>query len=121
MLVRKLSPTGDMTFGQSLKDFWSDVPEAPGQVAQTSLELWLGEWYIDITQGTPWIEGVLGKHSQAMADATVQTQILNTQGVTGIASFQSTIDPDTRAYSVTATINTVYGPTDVQIQNYANF
>lgn len=121
MRYRKLSPTGDYVFGQSANDFYNNVPAAPGQAVKTSLLLFQGEWFLDSSVGTPYFVGILGKHSQALADATVQNQILNTEGVTNITQYTSNIDPATRAYSVEAAINTVYGPTQVQIQNYVNF
>jgi len=121
MRVRKLTATGDYSFGNGQLDYYQDVPQGVGQLVQTSLLLFLGEWYLDTTVGTPWIEGVLGKHTQALADSTIQAQILLVQGVVSIASYQSTIDPNTRQYSATTTINTLYGTTEVQVSNYANF
>lgn len=121
MRYRKLSPMGDYTFGNGLQDFYIDVPAAPGQAVKTRLLLWLGEWFLDNTVGTPYLEGILGKHSQTMADTTVQDRTLGTQGVTAISSFQSTIDPVDRSYSVQMTIDTQYGTTPVQVQNFVNF
>jgi hypothetical protein len=106
---RKLSPTGDYTFGSGLLDFYIDVPLAPGQAAQTGLELIEGEWFLDTTAGTPYFAGVLGKFTQATADIIIRDQILNTQGVTGIAVFQSDLDTVKRVYTATATIDTIYG------------
>lgn len=121
MKYRKLSPSGDFVFGQSLQNFYINVPAAPAQAAQTRLQLWQGEWFLDSDVGTPYPEGVLGKHSQAEADLVVQDQVLNTEGVTDIATFSSQLDPVTRLYSVTMTIDTVYGEQPVQIQNSTNF
>lgn len=117
MQVRKLSPTGDFTFGNGSKNFWVNVPETVGQIVQTSLLLWLGEWYLDVTQGMPWIQGVLGKHNQATADATIQDYINNIQGVTDISAFTSDDNQNSRKYTGEVTIDTVYGPTTVQIAN----
>jgi hypothetical protein len=121
MRYRKLSPTGDYTWGQSLLNFWIDVPEAVGQAIQTSFLLWQGEWFLDTTVGTPWITGVLGYHSQANADTTLEDVALNVQGVVDIKNFQSTLDGLTRKYSCQFNVDTVYGPTTVDIQNFINF
>ena len=121
MKVRILSPSGDYTFGQSQLNFYSNVPAAPAQVAKTSLELWQGEWYLDLSEGTPYLTGVLGKHSQTMADAVIKNQVLNAQGITGVSNFQSSIDTKTRQYSVQMTVSTIYGPTPLQLSNYVNF
>lgn len=121
MTVRKLSVTGDYSFGSSQLDFLSNSPQAVAQVVQTSLLLWLGEWFLDLTQGMPWIQGVLGKHNQSTADVTVQDYILGIQGVTDIQTFTSIGNGDLRKYSASARINTLYGPTDIQVANQTLF
>lgn len=121
MKYRKLSPTGDYMFGNGELDFWHDVPEAPGQAAKTRLLLWLGEWFLDTTQGTPYMQGILGKHLQELADATIQDRVLNTQGVTSIENYESEVDPDSRTMIVSMTLNTIYGVTEVQLENYVNY
>jgi hypothetical protein len=121
MTVRKLSPTGDFTFGNSQLNFLSDSPEAVAQVVQTSFLLWLGEWFLDVTAGMPWIQGVLGKHNQATADVTVQDYLLGVPDVTNIESFTSVTNENRRLYTASARINTTFGPTDVQIANQTLF
>jgi hypothetical protein len=116
---RKLGPNNDYSFGNGQLDFYNNVPNAVGQAVETGLMLWLGEWYLDNTLGTPYIQGVFGKHSQSTADGTIQNQVINTQGVIDISSYQSTLNDVTRAFSVRMTIDTIYGPTEVQIENYA--
>jgi hypothetical protein len=121
MRVRKLSPTGDFTFGNGLQNFLIDTPAAVGQVVETSLLLWLGEWFNDTSLGMPWLEGVLGKHNQATADVTVQDYILNVQGVSDIAAFSSVDTQSDRNYTATCTIDTAFGPTEVQIASEGLF
>jgi hypothetical protein len=125
MRVRALSPTGDFQFGNSLQDFLIDEPATVGQIVQTTLLLWEGEWYLDTSLGVPYPESILGKHSQQTADTTIRDTVLNVLGVVDIASYESEINNSgtvpPRAYSVAMTIDTVYGPTEVQIQNYVNF
>lgn len=121
MTVRKLSPLGDFQFGNSQLDFESNTPAAVAQVVKTSLLLWLGEWYLDVTVGMPWIQGVLGKHNRSTADVTVQDYILNVQGVTSIESYESIEQSDPRKYEASGRINTVYGPTAVNVENSTLF
>lgn len=121
MRVRALTPTGDYAFGSSQLNFLVNSPAAVAQVVETTLRLWLGEWYLDTTIGTPYVEGVLGKHSQAQADSTLISIITGVQGVLSIQNFQSVIDPVTRTYSeVGGTLDTIYGETQLQIQNLGN-
>lgn len=121
MRYRKLSPTGDYTFGSGLLNFYINSPDAVAQAVKTSLLLWLNEWYLNLDDGTPYMEGVIGKHNQETADATLRNRIMKVQGMVSIQDFQSTIDPDNRTYTLSATLNTIYGVTQLQVQNYANF
>jgi len=121
MRNRKLSSTGDYIFGGGQRDFYRDVPAAVGQAVQTRLALWLGEWFLDIDEGTPFMVGILGKHSQEIADATIRNRALGTQGLTDITNYESAIDPDTRKMNASFLIDTVYGPTPLQISNYGNY
>ncbi len=68
-----------------------------------------------------WLQGVLGKHAQSAADVTIQDYIINIQGVTGISNFVSTVNGDTRKYSASMILNTIYGETPLQISNQSLF
>lgn len=97
------------------------MPEAVGQAAETRLLLWAGEWFLNVEEGTPYFVGVLGKHSQATADATLQDRISGTQGFVDMQNYVSTIDPDNRHMEVSTDLDTIYGPTTLQVSNYRNF
>ncbi len=121
MRYRKLSADNDYTFGNGQQDFYRDVPEAVAQACKTRLLLWLGEWFLDIQEGTLFMQGILGKHSLEQASVTIQDRALGTQGLTSISNFTSEIEPNTRALSAQFNIDTIYGPTQVQVENYANY
>lgn len=123
MRYRKLTADGDYSFGASQLDFYRDVPEAVGQAAQTRMLLWLGEWFLDVDEGTPFMIGILGKHPnlKERSDVTIQDRISGTQGMVDIDQFESEINPETRTQQVNVSINTIYGPTLVQIENYKNY
>jgi hypothetical protein len=113
MRYRKLTADGDYSFGQQQADFYRNVPETVGQAVLTRLELFTGQWFLDAEEGTPWRTDVLGKYTRDSYDAVIQARILDTEGVTRIDDYSSTLDPDTRRLSVTATITTAYGQTTV--------
>lgn len=121
MRYRKLSPTGDYMFGNGQEDFYRDVPEAVGQSVLTRLLLWLGEWFLNTDEGTAYLQGILGKHSQEQANVTIQDRVTDTQGVVDFSNYQSQKVPVTRGFDVAFDIDTVYGPTSIQIANYANY
>lgn len=121
MRYRKLTSDNDYTFGNGQLDFYRDVPEAVAQSIETRLLLWVGEWFLDITEGTPYMQGILGKYSQETANVTIQDRVLTGQGVLDIDQFESIKDADNRTLSVSLTADTIYGPTEVQVANYANY
>ena len=116
-----LSPSGDYTFGNGQLNFYQDSPQAVGQLVQTRILLWLGEWFLDINEGTPFMQGILGKKSLDVANATIKSRILGTQGVTGITNITSSVNPSTRVFTFSADIDTIYGPTTVTTQNQLNY
>ncbi len=114
MRYRKLDADGDYVFGGQQADFYRDSPEAVAQAVLTRLRLLRGEWFLDTTEGMPWLTEVLGKYTTSTADAAIRQRILTTPGVTELTAYSSTYDAETRTLSVSATINTIYGTTTVQ-------
>lgn len=115
MRYRKLSTTGDYVFGQGKNEFYVNVPDAVAQAVKTRLLLLTGEWFLDKTEGTPYSSEVLGTGTQTLYNLAIRNRILDTQGVTGISSYSSNINPATRELDISATISTVYGQTPVQV------
>ena len=113
MRYRKLDTDGDMRFGNQQSDFYRDVPQAVGQAVQTRLGLIAGEWYVDVSSGVPYQGGVLGKYTKDTADPILRDTILNTQGVSSILAYESSSNQDTRLFSVTGSIDSIYGETPI--------
>jgi len=113
MRVRKQDGTGDMSFGRGQADYWINVPDGSGQVAKTRLALWLGQWFLDRTDGTAWQTKVLGKYTGSTRDAVIRARMLGTPGLTAIAAYSSALNRETRGFDVTARIETAYGQTIV--------
>lgn len=115
MRVRKQDQNGDYVFGNGQGDFFRDSPEAVGQVCMTRLQLWRGEWFLDVEEGTPYLQGVIGKHKQQTAENVFRARILGTEGVRSIASLESNNDPEMRKLSVVASVDTIYGETQIEV------
>ncbi|QNB08329.1 hypothetical protein G5S34_17260 [Herbaspirillum frisingense] len=114
MRYRKEDADGDYVFGRQELDFLKDSPDAVAQAVDTRLKLLKGEWFVDTSDGTPWSTEVLGKNTQSTYDAAIRQRILRTPGVLRLTAYSSTADPETRHLSVNATIDTIYGTTQVQ-------
>lgn len=113
MTVRRLDPeTGDIiTSGE--QQFIGGAEEI-AQTVKTRLALFLGEYFRDILDGTPWYEQILGKFiSLNTAEAVLRVRIAATPGVIRLTSFDTAFDIDARTYTVTAGILTIHGIDEV--------
>jgi hypothetical protein len=118
MRVRALDANGDMTFGQSQSNFLVNSSAAVKQIVQTRLLLFLGEWFLDTTDGTDWDGSVLGKYTSGLYDVVIQGRILGTQGVTGIVTgtYVSSVNSATRILNISCTVETQYSaPADIEV------
>lgn len=113
MRYRKLDADRDMVFGNQQQDFWRDVPDAPAQAVGTRLRLWSGEWFLDEREGVPYQVSALGTGTRDTIEPMFRSAILDTEGVTGLAAFAGAWEPDSRTYTVIATIDTLYGPVNL--------
>ncbi|MFJ5452935.1 hypothetical protein ACIPT4_07760 [Pectobacterium jejuense] len=113
MRYRREDADGDYTFGHGDDTWLINSPEAVAQAVKTRFELWLGQWFLDTAAGMPWIQTVLGKQRQDAYNLAIRQHILETQGVSSISEFNTTVNSATRRVSFTATIETIYGTTTV--------
>lgn len=100
-----------MVFGGGQASFWVNVPDAVAQAVSTRLSLLTGEWFLDISEGTPWRTSILGAGTTPTYDAVLRARILGTQGANQMLSYSSSRVG--RALSVSAQINTIYGTVTV--------
>jgi hypothetical protein len=105
-----------MTFGHGNSNFYRNDPAGVAQLVVSRLHLEEGQWYLDKTEGTPYMTRILGKGTAATRDPAMRARVLETQGVSAISegSYFSVLDRDTRVWSVQMSLDTLYGPTDVR-------
>jgi hypothetical protein len=106
MRYRALSPTGDYQFGKP-GIILRDTPAAVAQAVKTRLALWSGTWFLDLSEGTDYIGGVVGAHTQGTRDLIVKDRILGTFGVVALLDYSSSVSE--RRFTVVATVSTAYG------------
>lgn len=115
MRNRALSPTGDYQFGHSDSQFLINSPDAVAQAVKTRFELHAGEWYLDLLEGTPYEKKILAEGTLQTYDQAIQERIAGTPGVVAIRDYASVLGAD-RKLSVTATIDTIYGATFLELR-----
>ncbi|MDR3488823.1 MAG: hypothetical protein P4M05_28460 [Bradyrhizobium sp.] len=108
-----------MQFGQGQKNFYYNQKELVAQKCQTRLGLNVGDWVLNLPDGTPWRTDVLGFRTDSTRDPAIRARIQGTIGVTGLASYASQLNRATRAWTVQCPINTIYGQTIVSATVYA--
>ena len=81
MRYRKLDADGDFQIGHGAADYHIDRPEGVAQAVKTRLALLAGEWFLDLTEGTPYATHVWGKHTRDTYDPILRRRILQTEGV----------------------------------------
>lgn len=115
MRVRHLDETGDLSInGQT---FIYDQ-NCIRQTIETRLRLFLGEYFRDINDGTPWFQRILGKNTNLNAiEAILRNRIVRTTGVVRLISFNLDYDENTRSLSVSGSALTEFGLLDYEVNN----
>lgn len=115
MIVRRLTSSHDMTFGNGVSDY-AETVEAIAQNVKTRLLLLQEEWFLDISAGVPWLQKIMVKPARLLLTNTIiKRTILKTEGVTGISKYSTSFDRETRALRIATTITTIYNE-DIDIQ-----
>jgi len=114
MRYRKWKDGTDIQFGHGDADYWIDDPRGVAQAVVSRLRLLAGEWFLDLTEGTPYVGGVFGKQTRESYDPVIRARILDTDGVTAITKYESSFDGDTRKLTVYVKIDTRYGPATIE-------
>lgn len=107
MKYRALDASGDYQLGRA-GIHHVDSPEGVRQAIETRLKLMEGEWFLDLTEGTPYDSAILGVRTDNTRDLAVKMRILDTPGVLDILSYYSDVSAD-RVFTVSVTVATVYG------------
>lgn len=107
MRYRREDPTGDYVFGLG-SGFLINTPEAVAQAMRTRMRLFTNEWFLDKREGLD-LDLILGYGTQMTRDREVQRRIAGTTGFLRILSYSS--DVLARGFSVTCTVETLYGTT----------
>lgn len=113
MRYRALDANGDSTFCSGFTQFLVNNAAAVAQAVLTRLGLETGEWFLDTSEGTPYSTEILGTGTQTLYDLAIQDRILGTEGVVSIVNYSSSFNGNTRALTVAAQINTIYGATEI--------
>ena len=97
-----------------------DNAERVAQQIQITLRFWLGEWFLNTTDGVPYLEYILVKQpNMAHIRQILTEQIQSVEGVKAVTDMELTFDHRERSLLVEYTADTDYGlVTDKAILGY---
>ena len=114
MKYRRLTTTGDYTFGSGSNDYL-DGNEAIAQAIKTKLLLFYGEWWENLGEGIPMFQSILGQTNPEAIKSSfsmlVEQRILEVPGVESIKNIEVEYDKKNRTISSVIDATTVSGET----------
>lgn len=106
MIFRQLTGIGDWTFGKGVHGY-ATAGDAIALNVQTRLLSWKGDCFFSLEDFVDWL-GRLDKGQEDNLNAELQAVILASFGVVAINSFSASLDRNTRKYTVTYNISTIF-------------
>lgn len=96
------SDTNDLVFQNGACPVTQLLTAIVAQRLKITLYTFLGEWFLDSTIGVPYFQQIFGKiRTKATVDLIFQRIISDDPDVIEILSFDSSLTPETRGYSMT--------------------
>lgn len=98
-----LTSDGDLALVQDDRD---------GIIQELNIRLafFYSEWFLDVTQGVPYLEVILKKGTSVQTVNGIFIQEINAiEDVNEILEFDTTFDGDTRVYRLDFKLDTIYG------------
>jgi hypothetical protein len=82
------------------------------QVIRNEMEAFKGEWFLDLDDGTPWYQEILGKkYNEVRISQVMRTRLLAISIVDSVIEMSSEWDGATRTMTVYWEVKTVFGDT----------
>ena len=109
MSTRRLI-NNDYSFGNGQADIITGLDECLQKCKTTLMQL-RGEWFLDSRDGVPWGD-VLGQRTDTqLLTETIKKTLLGIDGITSVTALS--VDVDERQALVIASINTIYGQSNL--------
>lgn len=84
--------------------------EAIKQKVKLRLRFFLGEWFLNTSEGVSWRQNIFVKNpNMTIVNSVIKEAILGTTGINGIVSFELLIDKTNRTLTVNFKAQTNYG------------
>lgn len=104
--------TGDLDVSGNAIHTTEEGSESIAQRLKIRLRFFFREWVLDRSKGTKWFEVILRKGvTQYAADQEIRRVVINTPEIKSIERWESTLNDQTRTYSVDFDVKTTQGET----------
>lgn len=111
MTFRALTPSGDWVFGSGLGAY-ATGQAAIGLLLVTSVRMWAGDAFFALNGNgvAPWVNwlGLTNTGRQQQLNAALQTLLFGCYGVMSVTAASVDINPNTRTFSATYSVQTIY-------------
>lgn len=107
MIFRNLTPEHDWSFGSGIQNF-ATRQDAIGLNIKTRIMSWVGDCFFDQRAGIDWVNRLGSKNQRALLELDLRRIILQSEGVTSIASFDTILNGMTRKFTADYSVNTIY-------------
>lgn len=109
MISRALDSNNDLIIENGQFKLVADAAEVIQHV-RTRLQFYLGEWFLDLTAGTPYFQSIFVKPANlANIESILKTRILSTPEVKKLIEFSMDYDKTSRFLDVRFSAETTYG------------
>jgi len=111
VIVRRLDADHNPVYGGGASDFLTNL-NATAQIIETSLLLFQGEWWNNLTVGLPLFQSILAQaenNRQGVIALLIQQVILSVAYVTSINNVQISYNSLNRQFSYSCNVQTAFG------------
>jgi hypothetical protein len=105
MIFRSLDTQGDWNFGKGKQDMLYLVDAIKANI-KTRILSWVGDCFFSMESGIDWYNRMGQTGQRELLESDLRRIITQSEGVTGITSFDSTLID--RSFSVSFSVDTVY-------------
>jgi hypothetical protein len=109
-----LDADGDLVITSDLQ--WTYGIDAVVQSCRIALQMFQGEWFLDLDAGIPYWDQILGQKPDiaiAVARDEFRRELLSVSGVLEVVRLEVTFDGPSRALTVTWQVRTALGETPI--------
>lgn len=108
--------TGDIALVGNSPVLIKDQLSLVRQRVQIRLDTFLGEWFYNSEVGVPYFEEILTqRYQKSLVDSIIRSEVLDTEGVIEITSFESTLNKADRKLDFYMEVTTTDGSVTIQI------